>query len=49
MNESETGIIENVLKLETEIDGRGRFIKSATILTALNSKNRIIIQYAIAR
>ena len=49
MNESETGIIENVLKLETGIDGRGRYIKSATIPTALNSKNRIIIQYAIAR
>ena len=43
------GIKENALKLETEREGRQRWIKSAAIPTTLDGKYRTIIQNSTAR
>ena len=43
------GIRENVLNLETGIEGRRRCIKSTTIPTNVKGKNRTLIQHSTAR
>ena len=42
------GIRENVLNLETGIEGRRRCIKSTTIPTNVKGKNRTLIQHSTA-